>query len=136
MKIEDVLGPRRGRVVAIRTNDSVLAAARRLRSENVSVLVVNDTCATEGDAVLGILSERDIVQALVDHGAAALTMPVQSLMTRSVVFCQAEDAIERAIAIMDKHHIRHLPVLQDGALVGVVGLRDVLAVKAAELTPG
>ena len=136
MRIETVLGSRRGRIVAIRTTDNVLAAARRLRSENVSVLVVNDTCATEGDAVLGIFSERDVVQALVEHGANALTMPVSALMTRAVLFCQAEDSVERAVAIMDKHHIRHLPVLQDGALIGVVGMRDVLAVKAAELTPG
>jgi CBS domain-containing protein len=132
MRIEAVLGSRRGRVVAVRTNDTVMAAARRLRSENVSVLVVNDTCATEGDAVLGIFSERDCVQAVVDHGAAALTMPVSALMTRSVIFCQAEDSVEHAVAIMDKNHIRHLPVLQDGALIGVIGLRDMLAIKAAE----
>jgi CBS domain-containing protein len=137
MRIDAVLGSRRGRVIAIRTSDTVMVAARRLRAENVSVLVVNDTCATEGDAVLGIFSERDVVQAVVDHGAAALTMPVEALMSRSVIFCQAEDSVEHATAIMDKHHIRHLPVLQDGSLIGVVGMRDMLAVKAAALaTPG
>lgn len=134
MRIEAALGDRRGRVVTVRTSDSVMNAARRLRSDNVGVLIVKDICATEGDAVLGVLSERDVVQAIVDHGAAAFTMPVSDLMTRAVIFCQSDDSVDDALAKMNRHHIRHLPVLQDGALIGVVSIRDVLAMKAAEGT--
>lgn len=132
MRIEAALGDRRGRVVTVRTSDSVMNAARRLRSDNVGALIVKDICATEGDAVLGVLSERDVVQAIVDHGAAAFTMPVSDLMTRAVIFCQSDDSVDDALAKMNRHHIRHLPVLQDGALIGVVSIRDVLAMKAAE----
>jgi CBS domain-containing protein len=127
MRIDTALGDRRGRVIAINMADTVMAAARRLRSENVSVLVVKDTCATEGDAVLGVISERDIVQAIVDHGAASFTKPVSDLMSRAVIFCQADDSVDHAVALMNKHHIRHLPVLDNGALVGVFGIRDVVA---------
>jgi CBS domain-containing protein len=134
MRIEAALGDRRGRVVTVLTSDSVMSAARRLRSDNVGALIVKDICATEGDAVLGVLSERDVVQAIVDHGAAAFTMPVSDLMTRAVIFCQSDDSIDDALAKMNRHHIRHLPVLQDGALIGVVSIRDVLAMKAAEGT--
>jgi CBS domain-containing protein len=133
MKIETALGTRRGRLVTVSTTDTVMTAARRLRSDNVGALIVKDTCHTEGDAVLGVLSERDVVQAIVDHGAASFTMKVSDLMTRAVIFCDADDSIDDAFARMNKHHIRHLPVLQDGSLIGVVSIRDVLAAKAEAL---
>ena len=127
MRIEAVLRARHRRVVTVRMTDTVLTAARRLRAEDVGLLVVKDTCATEGDAVLGVLSERDILQAIVDHGMQAMTLPVSRLMTLAVFCCDLYDSVERALMLMHRHHIRHLPVLDNGSLVGVVSMRDLMA---------
>lgn len=133
MRIEAALRARHPRIVTIRMTDSVLLAARRLRAENVHLLVVKDTCATEGDAVLGVITERHILQAIVDHGIAAMKMPVTALMSRHVICCAPHDTVEHALALMHANDVRHLPVLQDGALIAVVSLRDLLALsKTAE----
>src|ERR1700758_3002003 len=84
MRVDTILRGKGSRIIAIRMGTSAEAAARLLKSENVGAVVVKDTCGTEGDVVLGILSERDLLHALVDHGVAALKMPVASLMSRAV----------------------------------------------------
>ena len=127
MRIEAVLRAKHRRVITVRMTDTVLNAARRLRAEDVGLLVVKDTCATEGDAVLGVLSERDILQAIVDHGMHAMKLPVSRLMTLAVFCCDLDDSVERALTLMHAHHIRHLPVLDNGSLVGVVSMRDLVA---------
>jgi CBS domain-containing protein len=132
MLIDTVLRTRQPRIVTVRMTDTVLSAARRLRAEDVGVLVVKDTCATEGDAVLGVISERHVLQAIVDRGMAALTLPVSMLMSRIMVRCQLHDTVVRALALMHEHDVRHLPVLHDDALVGVVSMRDLLAVTRPE----
>ncbi len=81
---------------------------------------MKDSCATEGDVILGVLSERDILQAIVDYGTAAFSMPVSVLMTRDVISCQSDDIVDHALELMNEHHIRHLPVLHGEALVGVI----------------
>lgn len=126
MRIDTVLRTRHPRLVTIRMTETVMAAGRRLRAENIGLLVVKDTCATEGDAILGVVSERDILHAIVDHGAAAMKLPVASLMTTRVVCCELYDSVERALALMRQHHVRHLPVLHDGGLVAVISIRDLL----------
>lgn len=135
MQVERALWAKRGRIVTIRMAETCMVAARLLRSENIGVLVVKDSCATEGDVILGVLSERDVLQAIVDHGTAAFSMPVFALMTRDVVTCQSDDAVDYALDLMNEHHIRHLPVLHGEALVGVISIRDVLALATtAELS--
>lgn len=132
MLIDTVLRTRHPRIVTIRMTDTVLTAARRLRAENVGVLVVKDTCATEGDAVLGVISERHVLQAIVDRGMAALSLPVSTLMSLSLACCHLHDTVARALTLMHEHDVRHLPVLHDHALVGVVSMRDLLAVTRPE----
>lgn len=131
MQVEMALRAKRGRIVTIRMTETCLVAARLLRSENIGAVVVKDTCGTEGDVILGVLSERDILQSIVDHGTAAFAMPVSALMTRDVVSCQCSDSVDRAMAMMDEHHIRHLPVLHGESLVGVLSIRDMLSIAAA-----
>lgn len=132
MRVEAALRNKRHRVVAVRMQDSAHCAARRLREENVGVLVVKDTCATEGDAVLGLLSERDILQAIVERGLNALKAPVSTLMSRSVVCCDLFESIDRALALMHRNGVRHLAVLHDGCLAGVVSMRDLVGLSLGQ----
>lgn len=127
MRIEAALRAKAHRVVAVRMTDTVLTAARRLRTENVGLLVVKDTCATEGDAILGVLPERTILQAIVDHGMRALKLPVSRLMSPTVVCCDLHDGVEHAFNLMRRHRVGHLPVLHDGSLVGVVSMGDLVS---------
>jgi CBS domain-containing protein len=112
-------------------NETVEVAARLLRKDNIGALVVKDVCRTEGNTVVGMFSERDVVRALADHGPAALKMRVSALMSRGVVSCSSRDSLDRALELMDRHHVRHLPVLDEHTLVGVVSIRDVIALQGA-----
>ncbi|HYG86911.1 MAG TPA: CBS domain-containing protein [Azospirillum sp.] len=124
MRVEDILRTKEPRVVTVRSGSTIDEAIRLMKSENISALVVKDVCRTEGNAVAGMLSERDIVYALLDQGAAVLRQPVSALMTRQPVTCSPADSLGDVLQLMDRHHIRHLPVLDDGTLVGVVSARD------------
>ncbi|PWC31663.1 CBS domain-containing protein [Azospirillum sp. TSO22-1] len=124
MRVEDILRTKEPRVVTVRSGSTIDEAIRLMKSENISALVVKDVCRTEGNAVAGMLSERDIVYALLDQGGALLRQPVSALMTRQPVTCSPSDSLHDALQLMTRHHIRHLPVLDDGTLVGVVSARD------------
>ncbi|WP_431857850.1 CBS domain-containing protein [Azospirillum sp.] len=124
MRVEDILRAKEPRVVTVRSGSTIDEAIRLMKSENISALVVKDVCRTEGNAVAGMLSERDIVYALLDQGGALLRQPVSSLMTRQPVTCSPSDSLHEVLQLMSRHHIRHLPVLDDGTLVGVISARD------------
>jgi CBS domain-containing protein len=130
MKVSSLLQRKDTRIIAIQMEATTAIAARLLRAENVGAVIIKDTCATEGDVVLGILSERDILRALVDRGIAALKMPVSALMTRDVVSCGPGDELDLVAALMERHQIRYVPVIDGDALIGVVSIRDLLAQRA------
>lgn len=130
MKVFSLLQRKDARIIAIQMEATTAIAARLLRAENVGAVIIKDTCATEGDVVLGILSERDILRALVDRGIAALKMPVSALMTRDVVSCGPGDELDLVAALMERHQIRYVPVIDGDALIGVVSIRDLLAQRA------
>ncbi|MDR6772564.1 CBS domain-containing protein [Azospirillum sp. BE72] len=133
MNVEHILRTKESRVVAVRTSATVAEAISLMKAENISALVVKDVCRTEGNTLAGVLSERDIVHALLDRGAPLLSMPVSQLMTRQPVTCAPSDSVRQALQLMDQHHIRHLPVLEDGHLVGVVSARDFTRLQLQEL---
>lgn len=126
MKVRSILERKGTRIVTVRLNETVATAVRLLKRDDIGALVVKDVCRTEGNTVVGILSERDIVRALAEHGAATLTMPVSELMTGPVIHCTEDDDLERVIELMREHRIRHLPVLDSGRMVGIVTVADVL----------
>jgi CBS domain-containing protein len=130
MKVDALLSRKNPRIISIRISETAGAAARLLRSENIGAVVVKDTCGTEGDVVVGVLSERDILRTVLDHGIAAWKMPVETLMARAVVSCKPTDEIEHVAELMEQHHIRHVPVIDREALVGVISIRDLLAQRA------
>ena len=133
MTVEALLRRKGGRIISIGMGSTAAAAAKLLRSENIGALVVKDSCSTEGDVVLGMLSERDVLQALVSYGTNAMAMPVATLMTRNVICCVAQDSLSHVADLMRCHHVRHVPVMDREALIGVVSIRDLLPEQPAGL---
>lgn len=116
------------RVVTVRMNETVAIAAQLLRVSDVSALVVKDVCRTEGNVVVGMFSERDVVRAIAEHGAAGINLKVSTLISvQKLVSCRSSDTIDHVRQLMNDNHIRHLPVLESHSLIGVISMRDILA---------
>jgi CBS domain-containing protein len=130
MKVEQLLIRKGTRIISVRMNETVETAARMLRRENIGAVVVKDVCGTEGDTIVGMLSERDFLRAIVDSGPGILKKPVSSLMSRPVVSCSPRDEVDHVIELFNRHHIRHVPVIDQEALIGVISIRDVIAAEA------
>jgi CBS domain-containing protein len=122
MNVEAILRSKGGSVATIPSNATVGDAVRELKTRGIGALVVDD----DDSVVAGILSERDIVHALAEYGAALLTMKVHQLMTKRVITCKPEDTVSELMARMTERRFRHLPVLKDGALVGIVSIGDLV----------
>jgi CBS domain-containing protein len=116
------------RIVTIRPNETVATAARMMVTENIGALVVTDVVLTEGTTVLGLLSERDVMRALVARGQDIMKLPVERVMSKKLISCEPNDDLADVIEKMDQHAIRHLPVLDEHTLVGVLSVRDVIRV--------
>ncbi|MGZ6954944.1 MAG: CBS domain-containing protein [Acidimicrobiia bacterium] len=129
MKVTAILD-RKGRDVHTIGPDATVAdVSAELRTREVGALVVS----TDGHVVAGIVSERDVVRRLADVGAAALTESVTEVMTADVVTCAPADTTEQLMEVVTTRRIRHLPVVDDGRLVGLVSIGDVVAARVREL---
>jgi CBS domain-containing protein len=107
-------------------NETVATAAQLLRTENISALVVKDVCRTEGNVVVGMFSERDVVRAIAEHGSLGVNLKVSALISvQKLISCRSTDTTERVRQLMDDNHIRHMPIIDDHGLIGVVSLRDI-----------
>jgi CBS domain-containing protein len=122
MHVESILRNKGRSVTTIAPDARIATAVALLRRHAIGALVVS----RDGVAIDGILSERDILIALADHGAAALDLTVAELMSREVITCQRDDAIADLAALMTERRIRHLPVVDRGALAGIVSIGDVV----------
>jgi len=128
MKVGDILRNKTARVVTVRMNETVGVAAQLMRASNISALVVKDVVRTEGNTAVGMFTERDVVRAIAEHGAAGVTMKVSQLVSvQRLVSCSTSDSLEHVRHLMNVHHIRHLPVIDDFSLIGVISMRDVSA---------
>jgi CBS domain-containing protein len=114
----------RHRAVVTATPETTAAAAARLLHENrIGALVI---VGADG-GIAGILSERDIARGVAQHGGGALDgMPVSGLMSAKVTVCSPDDEVARLMAVMTGMRIRHLPMVEDGGLVGMVSIGDVV----------
>lgn len=122
MHIRQLLQRKGSLVVTIAADLSVLEASRELGRYGVGALVVTG----DDDACAGILSERDIARAVARHGAAALDLAVDSIMTTEVTTCAPGDTTDALAEVMTSRRIRHLPVVEDGRLVGIVSIGDIV----------
>ncbi len=122
MNVETILAGK-GRDVLTIAPDAVIAdAVRLLGARGVGAVVVS----ADGKMVTGILSERDVVHGLVEHGGALLDRRVDELMTRDVETCSGRDTDQEVLALMTERRFRHLPVVEDGVLAGIVSIGDVV----------
>lgn len=131
MKISDILRYKGTAVVTIAPTESVRDLLARLAENNVGALVVAD--GEQDPQVIGIISERDIARHLNDRGAEILDLPVSELMTASVVSCSPNDDVDSIAGGMTELRIRHMPVLSDGKLAGIVTIGDVVAGRIRQL---
>jgi len=126
MKVGDILRKKTARVATVRMNETVAIAAQLMRASNVSALVVKDVVRTEGNTAVGMFTERDVVRAIAEHGAAGINMKVSQLISvQQLVSCSSSDTLEDVRHLMNKHHIRHLPVIDNHSLCGVISMRDI-----------
>jgi CBS domain-containing protein len=122
MSIADVLHHKGHRVVTVRNTDTVQAAVRKLSDERIGAVVVEDQWMRHA----GVFSERDFLNAVAEYGATALGFTVERLMSAPVVTCRPSDNVDTAMAAMTMAKIRHLPVVDDGKLVGIVSIGDLV----------
>jgi CBS domain-containing protein len=128
MQVGEVLRKKTARVVTVRMNETVGIAAQLMRASNISALVVKDVVRTEGNTAAGMFTERDVVRAIAEHGAAGVNLKVSQLISvQQLVSCSSSDALEDVRHLMNRHHIRHLPVIDNHGLIGVVSMRDLSA---------
>jgi CBS domain-containing protein len=126
MKVGDILRKKSTRIATVRMNETVGIAAQLLRAGNISALVVKDVCRTEGNTAVGMFSERDVVRAIAEHGAAGVNLKVSSLISvQQLISCTSTDTLEHVRYLMNKNHIRHVPVIDDHTLIGVISIRDI-----------
>ncbi len=129
MKVKAMLAVKGSKVTTTRPNATIATAIRMMKLEGIGALVVSD----DGEALGGIISERDIVRGLVEHGHELLEMQVSELMTRAVKTCTPESHIKDVMVEMTRSRVRHLPVLDGGKLCGIISIGDVVKNRLDEL---
>ncbi|MHB8328308.1 MAG: CBS domain-containing protein [Acidimicrobiales bacterium] len=129
MQISTLLADKGTTVATIRGDASVSDAVAELRRHRIGALVVS----ADGQQIDGIVSERDIVRGLSERYGALLDEAVSSIMTSTVVTCSPDDDIESLMTTMTDHRVRHVPVVADGILCGIVSIGDVVKNRIGEL---
>jgi CBS domain-containing protein len=119
--LREVMRP--GFVFAIQRDASVSAAVRVMAAHNVGIVAVLD-----GDRLVGVFSERDVVRRVVDRGLDPATTEVAAVMTTDLLVAAADDDYQSAMRTMDAANIRHLPVVGDGRLLSMLSIRDLMRV--------
>ncbi len=128
MRIADVLRGKGGAVVTINPDATVAELLAGLAEHNIGAMVVAGP-----DDVQGIVSERDVVRQLHTHGASVLSRPVETIMTSVVSTCSKEDTVDSLTLLMTENRVRHVPVLENGKLIGIVSIGDVVKTRMQEL---
>jgi len=106
---------------SVSPQDTVLQALQLMSEKNIGAVIV----VGKGQ-MIGIFSERDFARKAIQQGKCSLESPVSDAMTREMITINAEQTLEESLRVMTEHHIRHLPVMENGRLVGMVSMRDVM----------
>ena len=128
MRVADVLKSNRQSLATCIPEESITSICTRLSALNIGAFPV---CDAHG-ALVGIISERDVVRAFAKDGARLADMHVRDLMTRDVTTCTQETSMVDAEKLMNKHRVRHLPVTEGARLVGMLSIRDVMVWRQQE----
>jgi CBS domain-containing protein len=128
MLVSQILRAKGDVVFTVAPTDTVGRVAELLHSKRIGALVV-----TQGDRVVGIVSERDIVRAVAGGDVKVMSRPVSAYMTANVVFAEPGETLDSLLTRMTDRRIRHLPVVQAGRLVGIVSIGDLVKWKISEV---
>ncbi|WP_421737004.1 CBS domain-containing protein [Caulobacter sp.] len=128
MLVSQILKDKGDLVFTASPQETVGAAAALLHTRRVGAMVVVDA----NEAIVGILSERDIVRVIAKEGAGALSKPIAGCMSADVIFAQPEESIDALLERMTDRRIRHLPVVRDGRLAGIISIGDLVKYKINE----
>ena len=129
MNVKTILAAKGSDIVGIEPNADLAAAAQLLSKHKIGAVVIRGA----GGRLAGILSERDIVRALAEHGSNALSLQVGQVMTRNVTTCGEDDTIASIMERMTAGKFRHMPVVTKGELVGLVSIGDVVKQRVGEI---
>ncbi len=121
MVVQELLGAKNSEVVTVRLFAPLVEAAQALAKHRIGALVVTD----EAGRLLGIISERDLIKAIVEFKTSLFDRHVADVMTRTVVTCSPDDSVAEVLYLMNANRIRHIPILDHAALVGIISIRDV-----------
>jgi CBS domain-containing protein len=119
-----------GGVITVEPDLTVAAAAEILSSKRIGALIVS----SDGKVPLGILSERDIVRELGRRGTSCLDDKVADMMTRNLVTCESGDSATEIVGKMTEGRFRHMPVMEDGEMIGLISIGDVVKARLSELS--
>jgi CBS domain-containing protein len=128
MRIADVLRTKGAAVATITPESSVSGLLNELSLHNIGAMVV-----VSADGVVGIVSERDVVRKLHEHGVELLKLPVSQIMTTMVATCSPTDTVDHLTAVMTTKRVRHIPVVENNRLVGIVSIGDIVKQRMEEL---
>jgi len=123
MLVSEILNKKGNKIFKILPSKSMIEAVQGMAAFKVGAVLVVD----ERDNTLGIFTERDVTRCLAAHGAIVLENPVGDHMTRDPLACQASDTVASVMSTMSTHHFRHMPVMQDGLMKGIVSIRDLVS---------
>ncbi len=130
MHVSQILKMKGSAVITVTPEMTIAEAVETLSHRHIGAALV----IAGKDRLAGILSERDIVHGLADHGAHVLTMHVSDIMTKAVVSCAPENTIDEIMHEMTNRRFRHMPVLDEGRLVGLISIGDVVKYRLEELS--
>ncbi len=129
MKVSDVLKAKGTRVMTVRPNEPVRVLVDRLQAARVGAFIVSE----DGRHMSGIVSERDVVGCMAKHGSKAPDVRVDQIMSRHVITCAPSDSLTAIARTMTEKRIRHLPVVENGMLAGMVSIGDVVKLRLSEM---
>ena len=127
MTVEKILKGKTGGIATVGAQLSISDVCALLTQRRIGAVPVMD-----GTTLVGIISERDVVHVLAEHGAAALDLKVEDAMTRSVKTTTLQTTVAQAMAAMTAGRFRHLPVLEHGRLIGIISIGDVVKARLDE----
>lgn len=122
MNVDAILRTKGAVVETARPDWTVLQAVQRLAELGVGALVVS----TDGQRIAGIISERDVMRQIANGGHETLERPVDEVMVREVITCDRSDTVNQLMTVMTERRVRHLPVVDNGVLVGIISIGDVV----------
>jgi CBS domain-containing protein len=122
MSVSHILGVKGRNVITGTAKETVQSIAQKLAQHRIGAVVIVD----DKEMIAGIVSERDIVRALAEHGAKSMAMPVSAIMSKTVRTCKTGDSEIDLMAMMTTHRIRHLPVVDGGKLAGMISIGDIV----------